>query len=147
MRPTRRSLFYCAITIAILVSASTGIFLPGAIAQSLSNKAFPQPKITVEQWQDFLVQVKAKPGIANVSRPETPDVLALADKTENTIYYFTNGGPAHPALAIERVVQNGGTVDIETTGYFAGTEEPFLQWFRQFQDRAAQIRQRFKGGK
>jgi hypothetical protein len=147
MTRARRLLASRAVAFAIFVSAVMAIMLSAAIAQSLSYKAFPQPKITPEQWQSFFAEIKAKPGIENVSRPETPDVVSLADRKEQIMYYFTNGGAAHPALMIEKVVQNGNQVDIETTGYFAGAEEPFARWFRAFQDRAAKIRESFKAGR
>jgi hypothetical protein len=51
------------------------------------------------------------------------------------MYFFTNGGSAHPAVVVEKVVQEGTGIGVKHTGYFAGAEEPFAKWFSGFQAR------------
>ena len=113
----------------------------GTAAQTDPAKRFPHSQITADQWQIFLDEIKSRPGVQNVSRPGQPDILALAVPSENTLYFFTNGGPAHPAVVVEQVVQDGNGVSVRHTGYFAGSEQAFAKWFSTFHARDSAIRE------
>jgi hypothetical protein len=68
--------------------------LTAARAGSFSERRFPQAHITADQWQTFFDEVKAKPGAQDISRPERPNITAIAVPAEKTIYLFTKPGPA-----------------------------------------------------
>lgn len=131
--------------IVLLVVAILGIGLPVAHAQSGPERRFPHSQITAAEWQTFLNEVKAKPGVRDVSHLEQPDILALDVDSEKTIYFFTNGGPAHPSVVVETVVQDSKGVSLRHTGYFAGSEAAFAKWFDGFKARADAIREGMKG--
>lgn len=124
------------ITLALLMSV--------AASTAQSERRFPHSHITPAQWQAFLDEVKAKPGVQNISKPEQPGILALSVQSENTLYFFTNGGPAHPAVVVEQIIQDGGNIGLQHTGYFAGSEDAFAKWFNAFRARAAAVRESMK---
>ncbi|HXW23665.1 MAG TPA: hypothetical protein VEK73_02870 [Xanthobacteraceae bacterium] len=117
--------------------------VPTAVSSEPAGR-FPQSHITVAEWQTFLAEVKAKPGARDVSRPERPDILAIAVEPELTFYHFTKSGPAHPAVVVEQVIQRDGAIYIQQFGYYAGAEDAFAQWFGKFQERADAIREGLK---
>ena len=123
---TLRAALFCLLTSALL---------SGTMALAEEIKKFPQPRITAEQWRTFFEEVKAKPGARNISRPDRPDVVVIAVPAEHAVYYFTKPGPAHPAVVIAQVIQQGTVISIRHTGYFAGSEEAFARWFGAFKSR------------
>jgi hypothetical protein len=100
----------------------------------------PQSKITEAEWATFFNEVKAKPGAQDASRPDRPDIVAIAVEREGTMYYFTKPGPAHPAVVIAQVVQRDGTVFLRHNGYYAGSEQAFARWFKGFTDQVDKMR-------
>ena len=106
---------------------------PGLAAQM---RRFPSPHITPEQWQTLFDEVKAKPGAQDISRPDVPGVLAISVPGESTVYYFTQPGPVHPAVIIQEIVSSSGQLRLRYSGYFAGSEKAFGQWFDAFRRRS-----------
>jgi hypothetical protein len=91
--------------------------------------------------------VKAKPGARDVSRADSPDILAIVVNPEFTFYYFTKSGPAHPAVVVEEIIKRDGAIYLQHYGYFAGSEEAFARWFGGFQKRTEAIREHMKARK
>jgi len=103
--------------------AVIGIALAGAMPGG--PNLFPQPQITTEQWQTLRAKVKATPGAQDVSRPAQPDVEAVAIPEERVAYYFTTGGPAHPAVGACRFVDNAARCEV----YFVTANGEATKWF------------------
>ncbi len=99
-RPASRSENFMLVRITAL--AAILIVLAGAGTRE--PNLFSQQKITTEQWQTLRTRVKTAPGAREVPRPEQPDVEPVEVPEEHTVYYFTRGGPAHPAVIACRSV-------------------------------------------
>ena len=83
--------------------------------------------------------MKAKPGAQDISRPDFPAVVISVPgdhPNEVTVYYFTEPGPAHPAVIVEEVAPRDGKLRVRSSGYFAGAEPAFAQWFDSFRRRS-----------
>lgn len=125
------------ILLALLLGLSAGP--PSAAAQE-SAPRFPQSKISKAQWDTLLAEVKAKPGAQDASRPERPDIVAIAVEREGTMYYFTRSGAAHPAVVIAQVATRDGAVVLRHSGYYAGDEPAFARLFKGYTDQADKMR-------
>ena len=81
-------------------------YLPAALAGATTGESnlFPQEQITPEQWQMLRNNVKAAPRARDVSRLQQPDIEAVEVPGDHSVYYFTLGGPAHPAVIACRSV-------------------------------------------
>jgi hypothetical protein len=108
------------------------------------DRRFPHSHITTDEWRSFFDEVRAKPGAKEIPVPEHPDIIRIEVPAEKAFYYFTNGGPAHPAVIIEHIVQMEAGLGLTQTGYFAGPEEPFARWFNAFRARTEMIREHIK---
>ncbi len=97
---------------------------------------FASPHITPEEWQSFYDEVRSKPGAQDISRPDVTGVIAISVPGERTVYYFTRPGPVHPAVIIEQVVLRDGRMTLRYSGYYAGSEAAFAQWFDAFRRRS-----------
>jgi hypothetical protein len=102
------------------------IFATGAAAES--SRRFPHSQITRTEWQAFLAEVKAKPGVRLVD-DDRPDTDAYFVKSEQTEYFFTTGGPMHPAVLV--VSPAGGNTG-RILGYYAGSASAFGAWAKSF---------------
>jgi hypothetical protein len=140
--PRQHSVSRFGILLLLLLGLSTG--LPLAQAQD-SAPRFPQSKITKAQWDTFLVEVKAKPGAQDASRPERPDIAAIAVEREGTMYYFTKSGAAHPAVVIAQVATRDGAVFLRHSGYYAGDEQAFARLFKGYTEEADKMRRSLEG--
>lgn len=101
-------------------------------AQADAGPRFPQAAITTAEWASYLREVQAKPSAEIINRPDAPDVMVIAVPGEHAMYYFTQSGPAHPAVIVARVVSRDGAVSIRHNGHFAGSEKAFAAWFLDF---------------
>jgi len=93
------------------------------------SKLFPQDQITAEEWEALHTRVKTAPGARDESRGQ-PDLEVIAVPDEPTVYYFTAGGAAHPAVIALRTLRQSGTVaamHMET--YYVGSKDNFQKWF------------------
>jgi hypothetical protein len=103
---------------------------PGALAQEF--QPYPSPKITVEQWQRYLTEVRSRHE-ASAEIYKDKNVVVFSDPTTRTFYIFTTKDhPAHPAWITRQVVEQGGKVSVRQIGYFAGAQEPFDRLFSEY---------------
>ena len=126
-----------ALTLALasvaLAAALSLLLAPAAHAQAFRPHA--QFRITAQQWQQYLDQVRARPGVA-VQPLADQHLTVYEDRAEHVLWAFTEPGhPAHPAWIAKRVLRVGNAVGIEQVGYFAGDEVAFGRLFRSY-DRA-----------
>jgi hypothetical protein len=99
-----------------------------SLAHAEGERRFAHSKITKAEWETYLSEVKAKPGVRRVddTRPDTDAYFVKAQQTE---YFFTTGGPMHPAVVVVSAISgNKG----RTLGYFAGAETAFAAWLKTF---------------
>lgn len=116
---------------AAILSLLVATALPAA-AQDETAPRFAQSQITPAEWATYLKEVQAKPSAEIINRPDAPDVMVIAVPGEHAMYYFTQSGPAHPAVIVARVVSRDGAVSIRHNGHFAGSEKAFAAWFLDF---------------
>lgn len=125
--PVRALRIGLAAVIMLLAAAA----LP-AQAQDDAAPRFPRAQITMAEWGAYLKEVQAKPSAEIINRPDAPDMTVIAVPGEHAMYYFTQSGPAHPAVIVARVVSHDGAVSIRHNGHFAGSEKAFAAWFLDF---------------
>jgi hypothetical protein len=107
-------------------------FLLAERASAQEFKPYPRANITEAQWQRYFDEVREKHG-ASVQDIGDQKLLVFTDKTTNTIYGFTKEGhPAHPAWITRKLEQRGDELFVGQIGYFAGSEPPFGQLFREY---------------
>jgi hypothetical protein len=104
-------------------------------SQSPAQPRFPQAHISVEQWQSYLDEVKAIPGIACAEAASHQ--YKCNSTAQQTMWVFTlKGHPAHPAVSrgvmVIRQATPANSVGIDRSGYFAGNQEAFRSWMREF---------------
>lgn len=116
------------VSLTIIIGALSSF----AQAQDIVAPRFPQSAITPAEWSLYLKEVQAKPGAEIINRPDAPDMTVIAVPGEHAMYYFTQSGPAHPAVIVARVVSRDGAVSIRHNGHFAGSENAFAAWFVDF---------------
>lgn len=104
---------------------------PGANALAQEFKPYPSPRITVEQWQQYLATVRARfETTAEVYKDK--NVVVFSDDATRTVYVFTTRKhPAHPAWITSQVVKEGDQLKVRQIGFFAGAQEPFDQLFTE----------------
>jgi hypothetical protein len=130
-----RGLFARAVLVLVLLLA---FGVTAGKAGELSR--FPTPHITPEQWQILFDEVRSKPGSQDISRPDVPSVVAISVPGDLAVYYFTRPGPEHPAVSVEQLVPSHGQLRVRYSGYFAGSEKAFAQWFEAFRHRSEGVR-------
>ncbi|MBX6321591.1 MAG: hypothetical protein IRY94_07180 [Rhodospirillaceae bacterium] len=128
-------LAHAALFAAALAAAGLAI---AATAQAAPR--FASPHITPEDWQRFYDEVRSKPDARDISRPDVTGVIAISVPSERTVYYFTKPGPVHPAVIIEEIVVRDGRLTLRYSGYYAGSEAAFAQWFDSFRRRSQGVR-------
>jgi hypothetical protein len=105
---------------------------PEAAALAQEFQPYPSPKITVEQWQKYLLEVRSLHE-ASADIYKDKNVVVFSDATTRTQYIFTTkDNPAHPAWITRQIVENGGKVSVKQIGYFAGAQEPFDKMFEDY---------------
>jgi hypothetical protein len=118
------------ITIAVLATASAPLF-----AQAGDPPRFPQPRITVEEWQTYFDEARAMPD-AQILESAAPDqVIVQVLKRSLVIVFTAPTHPAYPAVVRRQVVADAkGDVRFARTGHFAGEEAAFSKWWKQFDE-------------
>ena len=132
-----------------LLSFVVGLSLLAALSSSDAGLAdtgrrFPHSQITRAEWQTYLDEIKATPGV-EVLKPEGRlETIAYFVAAEQSAYYFTTSGPAYPAVVVTRLYERDGKVRLQNFGYFAGSEEAFGVWFASFNNLGPEIEARLK---
>lgn len=108
-------------------------FAAPALAQEF--QPYAQPKITVDQWKDYLEKVRElHEASAEIFKDKA--IVVFSNPETRTFYIFTTRDhPAHPAWITRQVVEEGGLVHVRQIGFFAGRQEPFDKLFREYQMR------------
>lgn len=127
------------------VLIALALSLLASFAQAETGRRFPHSQITYGEWRIYLDEVKAKPGVETLAPRDRPETTAYYVASERTVYYFTNGGPAHPAAVVTRLYERDGTLRLQNFGYFAGSEDAFANWFKSFDRLGPDIEARLKG--
>lgn len=105
---------------------------PDAAARAQEFQAYPSPKVTVDQWQKYLIEVRSRHE-ASLEIYKDKNVVVFSDPTTRTFYIFTTkDNPAHPAWITRQIVEQGGKVNVRQIGYFAGAQEPFDRLFSEY---------------
>lgn len=106
-----------------------------APAPAQEFQPYPQPQITVEQWQAYLTSVRERYE-ASAEIYKDKGLVVFSDPETRTFYIFTTkANPAHPAWITRQLVEEGGQVHVRQIGYFAGKQEQFDKLFREYQQR------------
>jgi hypothetical protein len=105
---------------------------PDAAARAQEFQPYPSPKVTVDQWQKYLIEVRSRHE-ASLEIYKDKNVVVFSDPTTRTFYIFTTkDNPAHPAWITRQIVEQGGKVNVRQIGYFAGAQEPFDRMFSEY---------------
>jgi hypothetical protein len=122
---TRRGVAIATGTVAIVA-----LFAAVASVAAEVGWRFPTDMITLQQWTTFREEVLAKP---NIKRAEFANQLVITVEAERAIYVFTEPKhPAHPAVIVRVVVENGRGSIVKRMGHFAGSEAAFVSWWHEF---------------
>lgn len=130
MRPMTKTrlLIRSALLAALLLVA----IWPDAAAVAQEFQPYPSPKVTVEQWQEYLLEVRSRHE-ASAEIYKDKNVVVFSDPTTRTFYIFTTKDhPAHPAWITRQIVEEGGKVNVRQIGYFAGAQQPFDRMFSEY---------------
>lgn len=129
------------LTVQLPVWAMAFTAFMGSAAQGQEYQPYPSPRVTVEQWSQYLAIVQSRfASSAEVFREKK--VVAFNDPATGTYYIFTTKGhAAHPAWVTRQIVEEGGQVSVRQIGYFAGDEEPFAKLFAEYQQMNEKLRE------
>jgi hypothetical protein len=117
---------------ALLAALLLVALWPDAAARAQEFQPYPSPKITVDQWQKYLLEVRSRHE-ASAEIYKDKNVVVFSDPTTRTFYIFTTkDNPAHPAWITRQIVEEGGKVNVRQIGYFAGAQEPFDRMFSEY---------------
>jgi len=108
-----------------------------ALAQEY--QPYPQPQITVEQWQAYLASVReVLESSAEIYKDQ--HLVVFSNPDTRTFYIFTTKDhPAHPAWITRQLVEQGGKVNVRQIGYFAGNADAFDKFFREYLQRNEEL--------
>ena len=121
-----------AIRSALLAALLVVTLWPDAAARGQEFQPYPSPKVTVDQWQKYLLEVRSRHE-ASLEIYKDKNVVVFSDPTTRTFYIFTTkDNPAHPAWITRQIVEQGGKVNVRQIGYFAGAQEPFDRMFSEY---------------
>ncbi len=124
----------------LLVALLVGVPADNSVAAE--EWRFPTDKITAEQYQAYLEEVRAITGSKSY---EVADQLVVEAMGDNTIYVFTMPKhPAHPAVVKRKIVQKGDGVYILRQGHYAGSRSAYDRWWHEFDALDDAIRQDFR---
>jgi hypothetical protein len=118
--------------------------LVASLAHAEAGRRFEHSQITLGEWQMYLNEIKAKPGVETLTPQGRPETKAYFVSSERTVYYFTTGGPAYPAVVVTRLYERDGKLSLQNFGYFAGAEDAFADWFSSFNRLGPDIEARLK---
>ena len=117
---------------ALLAALLLVALWPDAAARAQEFEPYPSPRITVDQWQKYLLEVRSRHE-ASLEIYKDKNVVVFSDPTTRTFYIFTTkDNPAHPAWITRQIVEQGGKVNVRQIGYFAGAQEPFDRMFSEY---------------
>ena len=121
-----------AIRSALFAALLVVALWPDAAARAQEFQPYPSPKVTVDQWQKYLLEVRSRHE-ASLGLYKDKNVVVFSDPTTRTFYIFTTkDNPAHPAWITRQIVEQGGKVNVRQIGYFAGAQEPFDRMFSEY---------------
>ena len=121
-----------AIRSALFAALLVVALWPDAAARAQAFQPYPSPKVTVDQWQKYLLEVRSRHE-ASLEIYKDKNVVVFSDPTTRTFYIFTTkDNPAHPAWITRQIVEQGGKVNVRQIGYFAGAQEPFDRLFTEY---------------
>ena len=121
-----------AIRSALFAALLVVALWPDAAARAQEFQPYPSPKVTVDQWQKYLLEVRSRHE-ASLEIYKDKNVVVFSDPTTRTFYIFTTkDNPAHPAWITRQIVEQGGKVNVRQIGYFAGAQEPFDRMFSEY---------------
>jgi hypothetical protein len=100
---------------------------------------YPQPKVTIEQWQAYLNSVRESlEPTAEIYKDK--HIVAFQNPDTRTFYIFTTKDhPAHPAWVTRQLVEQDGQVKVRQIGYYAGNEQAFDKLFREYLQRNEEL--------
>jgi hypothetical protein len=100
---------------------------------------YPQPKVTIEQWQAYLNSVRESlEPTAEIYKDK--HIVAFQNPGTRTFYIFTTKDhPAHPAWVTRQLVEQDGQVKVRQIGYYAGNEQAFDKLFREYLQRNEEL--------
>ena len=111
--------------------------LAAAAADGPVTPRFATERISTEQWNSYLAEVKAVP---DVRCKDAPSNQYICDSSsQRAIWVFTREGhPAHPAVSRGVMVfqphQRGDvSVGIDRSGHYAGDRAAFEAWMKEFE--------------
>ena len=125
---------------ALLAALLLVALWPDAAARAQEFQPYPSPKITVDQWQKYLLEVRSRHE-ASAEIYKDKNVVVFSDTTTRTFYIFTTkDNPAHPAWITRQIVEEGGKVNVRQIGSFAGAQEPFDRMFSEYLELNEQLK-------
>lgn len=127
---------FAPIRAALLVVAA----LAAAPASAQEWQPYPQPKITVEQWKEYLATVREYLE-ASAEIYKDKGVVVFSNPDTRTFYIFTTkDNPAHPAWITRQLVEEKGQVNVRQIGFYAGNADKFDKMFREYLQRNEELK-------
>jgi hypothetical protein len=122
-----------------LLAALTAALTLALPALGQEWQPYPQPKITVKEWKDYLQRVRDRlESTAEIYRDK--GLVVFTDPDTRTFYIFTTkDNPAHPAWITRQLVEEGGKVNVRQIGYYAGKADAFDKMFREYLQRNEEL--------
>jgi hypothetical protein len=115
-----------------IISRAAPVALLLLVTPSLADDGwrFPTDRITLDQWQTYRTETLAKPGATS---KVAAGQLIITVPSEKAIYVFTQPEhPAHPAVIVRAVVEQGSGVFLSRKGHFGGSKDAFDAWWKEF---------------
>lgn len=127
---------FAPVRAALLVVAA----LAAAPASAQEWQPYPQPKITVEQWKEYLATVREYLE-ASAEIYKDKGVVVFSNPDTRTFYIFTTkDNPAHPAWITRQLVEEKGQVNVRQIGFYAGNADKFDKMFREYLQRNEELK-------
>jgi len=106
-----------------IVALSQAVASPAVSADS--GWRFPTDRITQEQWQTYLDETRALPGVR--SYEAASQIIVRIEATILSMFHHSCP-PAYPAVVKRHVVRKGTEVFIERKGHYAGDKIAYDHW-------------------
>src|SRR5262245_12245394 len=120
---------------ALLLAAS----LVAGPAFAPAWQPYPQPKLPVEQWKEYLATVREYLE-ASAEIYKDKGVVVFSNPDTRTFYIFTTkDNPAHPAWITRQLVEEKGQVNVRQIGFYAGNADKFDKMFREYLQRNEEL--------
>jgi len=125
-----------------LLVCTAVLLLAGAPASAQEFQPYPKPRISETEWQTYFIAVQTAHRDSE-ERIDEQHLLTFLDDERGIQWAFTTlGHPAHPGWIARRLVEQDGDQRIQQVGYYAGSEQDFVLWFRS----VLELTQRRQGG-